>query len=94
MNERDLICKYLHNALNTNSNGELFMIVHGIQTGQHLASTPEAYLCPNCNCYVITPGTVKHCMSDKEWNTYIDSLIEADRIAGKPEENALESWLS
>lgn len=48
-------------------------------------------ICPNCNCEVDTPPDESHCMSDEEWERYVNNLVLPEEEARV---NALERWLS
>lgn len=43
-------------------------------------SEQQPRLCPNCHVERVWPADQDaHCMSDAEWETYIDGLIEAHK---------------
>lgn len=61
-------------------------------------------MCPNCHLEQVWPADQEaHCMSDVEWEAYIDGLIRAHRqgtctpsVCGQCQQpgDPLENWLS
>lgn len=57
-----------------------------------MAETIKARTCPHCHCERVWPADqVAHCMSDEEWEVYIDRLTLPD---AERDVDALERWLS